>query len=101
MLKVISEIVRHQQAFLRKGIVALRPLNQAMLAEAVAVHESTISRVTSHKYLATSRGIFELHSFFSTGLGAGGNAACQSTDAVRFHIRYMIEVENSRCCFVE
>lgn len=93
LLKVIREIVRHQQAFLRKGTIALRPLNLAMIAEAVDMHESTISRVTSHKYLATPRGIFELRSFFSVGFGKGEGSDCQSADAVRFQIRNMIEAE--------
>jgi len=92
LLKVISEIVRHQQAFLRQGIVALRPLNQATIAEAVGMHESTISRVISHKYIATPRGMLELRSFFSAGLGSGDSAA---TDAVRFQIRQMIDTESA------
>jgi len=93
LLKVISEVVRHQQVFLREGIIALQPLNQAIIAKAVGMHESTVSRVTSHKYIATPRGIFELRSFFSTRLGAG--AGCQSADAIRFQIRHMIEAETA------
>jgi len=95
LLKVIREIVRHQQAFLRRGAIALRPLNLAMIAEVVGMHESTVSRVTSHKYLATPRGIFELRSFFSTSVGEGEDSNCQSADAVRFQIRNMIEAETA------
>lgn len=95
LLKVIREIVRHQQAFLRRGAIALRPLNLAMIAEAVGMHESTVSRVTSHKYLATPRGIFELRSFFSAGVGEGEGSNCQSADAVRFQIRNMVEAETA------
>lgn len=95
LLKVIGEIVRQQQPFLREGIVALRPLSQAKVADAVRLHESTISRVIANKYLATPRGMFELRSFFSAGLGSGEEVDCPSSDAVRFHIRHMIATETA------
>ncbi len=65
ILKVASEIVRQQDAFLTHGVRHLRPLNLRMIADAISMHESTVSRVTSNKYIATPRGLFELNIFFT------------------------------------
>ncbi|MEO8666894.1 MAG: RNA polymerase factor sigma-54 [Bauldia sp.] len=94
ILKVASEIVRQQDAFLVQGVQYLRPLNLKTVAEAIGMHESTVSRVTSNKYMATPRGIFELKYFFTASIASsarGGEA--HSAEAVRFRIRRMIDEE--------
>ncbi|MBO0345578.1 RNA polymerase factor sigma-54 [Roseibium sp. CAU 1637] len=96
ILKVSSEIVRQQDGFLTYGIAHLRPLNLKTVADAVGMHESTISRVTSNKYMMTPRGIFELKYFFSSAISAtvgGGDA--HSAESVRHRIRQMIDGESS------
>src|SRR5205823_8973256 len=70
ILKVAGEIVRQQDAFLTYGVRYLRPLNLRAIAEAIAMHESTVSRVTSNKYMSTPRGIFELKYFFTAAIQA-------------------------------
>src|SRR5580692_5662522 len=70
ILKVSNEIVRQQDAFLARGVEHLRPLNLKTVAEAIGMHESTVSRVTANKYMATSRGIFELKYFFTSAIAA-------------------------------
>ncbi|MDI3309779.1 MAG: RNA polymerase factor sigma-54 [Acetobacteraceae bacterium] len=93
ILKVATEIVRHQDGFFRHGIEHLRPLILREIAEAVQMHESTVSRVTANKYLATPRGIFELKYFFTTAIpGIGGES--HSAEAVRHRIRFLIETES-------
>ncbi len=76
ILKVATEITRQQDAFLTLGVQHLRPLNLRMVADAIGMHESTVSRVTSNKYMATPRGIFEMKYFFSSSIAAadGGEA---------------------------
>jgi RNA polymerase sigma-54 factor len=76
ILKVAREIVRQQDAFLVHGVQQLRPLNLKTVADAIEMHESTVSRVTSNKYMQTPRGIYELKYFFTTAIGsaAGGEA---------------------------
>ena len=94
ILKVASEIVRLQDAFLTSGVEYLRPLNLRAIADAIGMHESTVSRVTSNKYVMTPRGVFELKYFFSTSIptaDAGGEA--HSAEAVRFRIKQMIDHE--------
>ena len=79
ILKIASEIVRQQQRFFDEGIAGLRPLNLRTVAEAVGMHESTASRVTSNKYIATERGIFELKFFFTNAVGGEtGDVAAES-----------------------
>jgi RNA polymerase sigma-54 factor len=93
ILKIATEIVRHQQRFFDEGIAGLRPLNLRTVAEAVGMHESTASRVTSNKYIATERGIFELKFFFTNAVGGdeGGIAA----ESVRHRIKAMVDAEPS------
>jgi RNA polymerase sigma-54 factor len=93
ILKVASEIVRLQDAFLAKGVEHLRPLNLRTIADAIGMHESTVSRVTSNKYMMTPRGVFELKYFFSASIGAASGAAAHSAEAVRFKIKQMIDKE--------
>jgi RNA polymerase sigma-54 factor len=92
ILKVSSEIVRRQDGFFRHGVSHLRPLILRDIADAVQLHESTVSRVTANKYIATPRGIFELKYFFTTAIaGAGGES--HSAEAVRHRIREMVGAE--------
>ncbi len=94
ILKVAREIVRQQDAFLVLGVQHLRPINLKTVAEAIEMHESTVSRVTSNKYMATPRGTFELKYFFTTAIASsesGGDA--HSAEAVRDRIKEMIAGE--------
>jgi RNA polymerase sigma-54 factor len=93
ILKVASEIVRQQDAFLAFGVEHLRPLNLKTVAEAIGMHESTVSRVTSNKYMATPRGLFELKFFFTTAIQATAGGEAHSAESVRHKIRQLIEAE--------
>jgi RNA polymerase sigma-54 factor len=91
ILKIATEIVRRQQRFFDEGIAGLRPLNLRTVAEAVGMHESTASRVTSNKYIATERGIFELKFFFTNAVG--GEMGDFAAESVRHRIRAMVDGE--------
>jgi RNA polymerase sigma-54 factor len=93
ILKVATEIVRQQDGFLAHGVAHLRPLNLKAVADAISMHESTVSRVTSNKYMATHRGIFELKYFFTSSIPAAGGGEAHSAEAVRHHIRTLIDGE--------
>ena len=93
ILKVASEIVRQQDAFLAFGVEHLRPLNLKTVAEAIGMHESTVSRVTTNKYIATPRGLFELKFFFTSAIQATEGGAAHSAESVRHKIRQLIEAE--------
>lgn len=93
ILKVAIEIVRQQDAFFVDGVERLRPLNLRAVADAIQMHESTVSRVTSNKYMATNRGLFELKYFFSPALQSTSGGAAHSAEAVRHRIRTMISSE--------
>ena len=93
ILKVSNEIVRQQDAFFARGVQQLRPLNLKTVAEAIGMHESTVSRVTANKYMATSRGIFELKYFFTSAIAASHGGEAHSAEAVRHRIRQLIEGE--------
>ena len=93
ILKVAREIVRQQDAFLVLGVQHLRPLNLKTVADAIEMHESTVSRVTSNKYMATPRGIFELKYFFTTAIASAEGGDAHSAESVRHRIREMIERE--------
>ncbi|MFK7829150.1 MAG: RNA polymerase factor sigma-54 [Congregibacter sp.] len=95
MMKVSSEIVRRQRNFLEYGEEAMKPLVLHDIAEAVEMHESTISRVTTRKYMHTPRGIFELKYFFSSHVSTSAGGACSST-AIRALVRKLIAAENPR-----
>jgi RNA polymerase sigma-54 factor len=96
ILKVATEIVRQQDAFLTYGVRHLRPLNLRTIADAIQMHESTVSRVTSNKYVATPRGVFELKYFFTASIQSVSGAESHSAEAVRDRIREMIENEAPR-----
>ena len=94
ILKVASEIVRQQEGFFLHGIGHLRPLILRDIAAAVEMHESTVSRVTASKYIATPRGVYELKYFFTTAI-AGTRGESHSAEAVRHRIKDMVGAESS------
>ncbi len=95
ILKVASEIVRQQDGFLANGVQYLRPLNLRTVADAIGMHESTVSRVTANKFMATSRGIFELKYFFTSAIASAHGGDAHSAEAVRHRIRQLIDAENA------
>jgi RNA polymerase sigma-54 factor len=95
ILKVSSEIVRQQDAFFARGVQHLRPLNLKTVADAIGMHESTVSRVTANKYMATSRGIFELKYFFTSSIASADGGEAHSAEAVRHRIRQLIDAETA------
>ena len=95
IMKVASEIVRQQDAFLANGIDHLRPLNLKTIADAIKMHESTVSRVTSNKYMLTPRGLFELKYFFTVSIAAVEGGDAHSAESVRHRIRAMISDESA------
>ncbi|GGB46229.1 RNA polymerase sigma-54 factor 2 [Roseibium aquae] len=94
ILKVSTEIVRQQDRFMAYGVEHLRPLNLKTIADAIEMHESTVSRVTSNKYMATPRGIFELKYFFTSAIAATGGDDAHSAEAVRHRIKVLIDGES-------
>jgi RNA polymerase sigma-54 factor len=94
ILKVSTEIVRQQDAFFAHGVQFLRPLNLKTVADAIGMHESTVSRVTANKYMATSRGIFELKYFFTSSIAASDGGEAHSAEAVRHRIKQLIDAES-------
>lgn len=95
LMKVATRIVEHQKDFLEYGEEAMKPLVLHDIAEMVEMHESTISRVTTQKYMHTPRGIFELKYFFSSHVSTAGGGECSST-AIRAIIKKLIAAENAR-----
>ncbi len=95
LLKVASCIVEHQRAFLEDGPEAMRPLILREVADEVGLHESTISRVTTQKYLLTPRGLFELKYFFSSHVATSGGGEASST-AIRAMIKKLVAQEDTR-----
>jgi RNA polymerase sigma-54 factor len=93
IVKVASEIVRQQDTFLTHGVRHLRPLNLRLIADAIGMHESTVSRVTSNKYMATPRGLFELKYFFTSAIQSANGGEAHSAEAVRDRIRELVEKE--------
>jgi RNA polymerase sigma-54 factor len=94
ILRVAEEIVRQQDGFFTHGVQHLRPLNLKIVADAISMHESTVSRVTSNKYMATPRGIFELKYFFTSSIAAADEGESHSSEAVRYRIKQMIDQEH-------
>src|SRR5262249_7547293 len=91
ILKVSAEIVRQQDGFFAHGVQHLRPLNLKTVADAISLHESTVSRVTANKYMATSRGIFELKYFFTSSIAAAEGGGAPAAGRVRPRIRQMTD----------
>ncbi|WP_022724458.1 RNA polymerase factor sigma-54 [Rhodopseudomonas sp. B29] len=94
ILKVATEIVRQQDGFFTHGVAHLRPLNLKAVADAIQMHESTVSRVTANKYMATNRGTFELKYFFTASIASADGGEAHSAEAVRHHIRQLIDGED-------
>ena len=93
ILKVAAEVVRQQDGFFRRGVGHLRPLILRDVAGAVEMHESTVSRVTANKYIATPRGVFELKYFFTAAINAVAGGEGHSAEAVRHRIRALVGAE--------
>ncbi|WP_414901520.1 RNA polymerase factor sigma-54 [Sphingomonas flavalba] len=94
IIKVASEIVKQQEAFFLHGVAHLRPLTLRTVAEAIGMHESTVSRVTSNKYLSCARGLFELKYFFTSAIQAADGGESVSAEAVKSAIRALIAAED-------
>jgi RNA polymerase sigma-54 factor len=94
ILKVATEIVRQQDGFFTHGVAHLRPLNLKAVADAIQMHESTVSRVTANKYMATNRGVFELKYFFTASIASADGGEAHSAEAVRHHIKQLIDAES-------
>lgn len=96
ILKVATEIVRQQDSFLTQGIAYLKPLNLKVIADAIGMHESTVSRVTSNKFIMTPRGIFELKYFFTSAIASSEGGDAHSAESVRFRIKKLIDDEDPK-----
>ncbi len=92
LLRVATSIVEHQREFLEEGEVAMKPMVLHDIAEELGMHESTISRTTTRKYMHTPRGIFELKYFFSSHVGTASGGECSST-AIRAMIKKLVADE--------
>jgi RNA polymerase sigma-54 factor len=95
ILKVSSEIIKQQDGFFAYGVDHLKPLNLKTVADAIEMHESTVSRVTSNKYMATPRGVFELKYFFTSAIGSTDGGDAHSAEAVRHKIKILISEEKT------
>jgi RNA polymerase sigma-54 factor len=93
ILKVASEIVRQQDGFFARGVAYLRPLNLKTIADAIGMHESTVSRVTSNKSIGTNRGTFEMKYFFTAAIPGAAGIDAHSSEAVRHRIKQLVEAE--------
>lgn len=95
ILRVATELVKRQDKFLGQGVQYLKPLVLRDIAQVLGIHESTVSRVTNNKYMATPRGIFEMKYFFNFALGDGNGGDVHSAEAIRFRIKAMIDKETA------
>jgi RNA polymerase sigma-54 factor len=96
ILKVATEIVTQQQEFFWHGVTRLRPLVLRDIAAVIGMHESTVSRVTTNKYMATPRGIFELKYFFSAAIAGADGEPSFAAESIRHRIRSLIDAETPR-----
>jgi RNA polymerase sigma-54 factor len=96
IIKVAAEIVKQQEGFFRQGVAQLRPLTLRQVADAIEMHESTVSRVTSNKYLSCERGLFELKYFFTSAIQAADGGEAVSAAAVKNAIKTLIAAEDPR-----
>ena len=96
ILKVATEIVKQQDGFFAYGIDHMRPLNLRTVAEAIEMHESTVSRVTSNKFISTPRGVFELKYFFTTAIASMDSSEGHSAEAVRHKIKILVSEETAK-----
>jgi RNA polymerase sigma-54 factor len=95
ILKTAAEIVKQQDGFFRRGVAELRPLTLREVAEQIGMHESTVSRVTSNKYLACARGTFELKYFFTSGVASADGEGASSA-AIKARIKALIDAETAK-----
>ena len=93
LTKVSNEIILQQKGFLDHGVEYLKPLNLRTIADKVEMHESTISRITSNKYIQTPRGVYELKYFFDFGVSSLSESKMVSSESVKFHIKKLIKNE--------
>jgi RNA polymerase sigma-54 factor len=93
ILKVATELVRQQDAFFLHGLQYLKPLILRDVAEGIGMHESTVSRVTTNKFMSTPRGLFELKYFFTTAISGADGQASHSAESVRYRIKSLIDGE--------
>ena len=96
ILKVATELVRQQENFFLYGVSHLRPLNLRQIADEIDMHESSVSRVTSNKYLSCTRGTFELKYFFSSSISGMAGGAAHSSESVRHRIKALIDSEEPK-----
>ena len=96
IMKVATELVRQQDGFFALGVQYLRPLNLKTIADAIGMHESTVSRVTANKYIGTPRGIFEMKYFFTAAIPSNRGGDSHSAESVRMRIRDLIGEEDPR-----
>ncbi|KHK89421.1 RNA polymerase factor sigma-54 [Novosphingobium malaysiense] len=96
ILKVATELVKQQDGFFRHGVSQLKPLTLRAVAEAIGMHESTVSRVTSNKFLNCPRGTYELKYFFSSGVASAGGEGGASAEAVKAAIKQLIDAEDPK-----
>ena len=96
IIKVAAEIVKQQEQFFLHGVQHLRPMTLARVADAIEMHESTVSRVTSNKYLSCARGTFELKYFFTAAIQAADGGDAVSAEAVRSALRALIAGEGDQ-----
>jgi RNA polymerase sigma-54 factor len=96
MVKVGKEIVKQQDGFFAHGVDHLKPLTLRQVADAIEMHESTVSRVTSNKYMATPRGVFELKYFFTAAIQSADGGDALAAEAVRSRIKKLIDAEDPR-----
>lgn len=96
ILKTVSEIIKQQDGFFRHGVSHLKPMTLRMVAEAIEMHESTVSRVTSNKYLSCDRGVYELKYFFTSGVQNNDGSEGISAEAVKNAIKELIDNEGKK-----
>ena len=96
IIRVATEIVRQQESFFLHGVSHLRPLTLRQVADAIEMHESTVSRVTSNKYLSCARGLFELKYFFTSAIQAADGGDAVSAEAVKSAIKSLIANEGAK-----
>ncbi len=96
ILKVASEIIRQQEGFFENGVRGLRPLTLRTVADAIEMHESTVSRVTTAKYLSCARGMYELKYFFTSSISSGDGGEALSSQSVKQRIKELIEAEDMK-----
>jgi RNA polymerase sigma-54 factor len=93
ILKVAGELILQQEDFFNYGVEYLKPLALKDIAAVIGMHESTVSRVTTNKYIGTPRGVFELKYFFSGGVSSADGTAAYSSEAVKARLKTLLDAE--------